>query len=140
MNDCPPMVYGTNVRTGDCVSYRPCDECQICKVAPWSAPLNGSGMERSADDHSSFDRPATSRLPLTYDMSVMVIIRGSWRALGLAAGASVRLTAADLMLSRATLVTWPLALTLTIIAAASGPWPRVTERYTFFDSGFTFTS
>src|ERR1700678_38948 len=59
----PEIVKGTKVRTGDCVSYCPCDECQICSVAPSFAVLKGNGMERSAEDHSSFERPATIRFP-----------------------------------------------------------------------------
>src|SRR5438128_2421952 len=37
----PSMVYGTNVRIGACVSYRPCDACQICSCVPLPAVLNG---------------------------------------------------------------------------------------------------
>ena len=39
----PEIVYGTNVRTGEAVSYFPCEECQICRVAPGDAFLNGYG-------------------------------------------------------------------------------------------------
>src|SRR5437870_4754482 len=70
----PASVYGTNVRTGACVSYWPCEACQICSCVPLAAVLNGYGIERSADDHSSFDMPATSTLPFTNAISVMVVV------------------------------------------------------------------
>src|SRR5215831_7510651 len=120
------MLYGTNVRTGDCVSYRPCEECQICRVVPRSADLNGTGIERRAEDHSSFESPATIRLPFTYDISVIVIIRGSWRAPGFAAGASVRFTDACRVSSSETFASSPERFTRTIMGCASGPRPRIT--------------
>src|SRR6266566_3620303 len=99
---CPWMVYGTNVRTGAAVSYWPCDACQICSVVPRSACLNGYGIDRSADDHSSFDRPAMTRLPFTYCISVIVCVRGFCRAAVFDAGASERLTVVCLTLSSGT--------------------------------------
>ena len=58
-------------------------------------------MDRSADDHSSFDMPATMTLPFTNAMSVIVCVRGFCLAEGFASGASVRLTVSCLMLSSA---------------------------------------
>src|SRR5262245_17267581 len=137
---CPPSVYGTNVRTGACVSYRPCDACQICSWVPLAAVLNGYGMERRADDHSSFDIPATSRLPFTKAMSVMVVVLGFCRALGSDAGASARLTDAWPTLSSESGVTLPDGSTRTTSAVASGPRPRDAETYTFLEMGFTARS
>src|ERR1700722_11683202 len=124
----PAIVYGTKVRTGAAVSYRPCDACQIWRVAPLSAVLKGYGIERSADDHSSFDRPATIRLPLMNAMSVMVCVRGFCRPVGLDAGASFKLTAACLTLSSDSMLTLPEASTRTMSGIASGPRPRDADR------------
>ena len=60
----------------------PCEACQICTVAPLAACVKGYGIERSAEDHSSFERPATITLPFTKAMSVIVCVRalppGAW--------------------------------------------------------------
>ena len=37
--------------------------------------MNGNGIRRSLDENSSFDSPATSRVPSTYAMSVTVEVR-----------------------------------------------------------------
>src|SRR5690348_634892 len=119
---------------GDSVSYRPCDACQIFTCVPGAADSSkGNGIDRSVEDHSSFDRPATSRLPLRYTMSVIVSMRGFSPAFGFDSGRSCRLTMECLALSRGTLLMFPEGSTRMIMAVALGPWPRATDRYTFFE-------
>jgi hypothetical protein len=44
-------------------------------LLPVTSALNGNGIRRSFDENSSFDRPAMSRVPSTYAMSVTVEVR-----------------------------------------------------------------
>src|SRR5579863_5720181 len=106
------------------------------------ASENGKGIERRLEENSSLESPATSTLPSTYFTEVITSIRCAC-ARGLSAamvGGSGRLTDECRILSSATSVILPVPSTRRITGTASGPLPRETERYTFFDMGLTTTS
>src|SRR6266853_5968160 len=107
---------------------------------PLDACWKGNGIERRLDENSSLDSPATTTFPLINAMCVIVSMRGFGPFPSFDAGASGRLTIECLILSRVSSVILPDPSTRIITAAASGPRPRETDRYTFFEIGFTATS
>ncbi len=111
-------------------------------LEPFAACWKGNGIERKLDENSSLESPATTTLPLINARCVIASIRafGPFPPVVLATGASGRLTIECLILSRLSSVILPDPSTRRITAAASGPRPRETERYTFFEIGFTARS
>ena len=60
-----PPSNATNVRIGAAVSHLPCDTWKISRLLPVTPAPNGNGIWRSREENSSFDSPATSKVPVS---------------------------------------------------------------------------
>src|SRR6185503_15669027 len=102
MFGCPETLYGTNEKIGELVSSRVWLPWKISMLVPRSVAANGYGTLHSFDANSSFERPATISRPLAKPRSMMVWVRGFWRAPGVAAGGFGSVTLVNVVFARST--------------------------------------